>query len=117
MRHLGTAAAIIGLYLTGMRPQEAAGPAVRVLPRPRARPRRQPRAAPDPQPPLQDVTDADGNHVRPAKSANSLDLHGPVVGAIRVLERTVPAGDSSSAPPATTSRPGRRYTGALKTKP
>lgn len=112
MRHLGTAAAIVCLYLTGMRPQEVqnlrAG------------------CCPDPEPAPDDtagrhlirsrhfktVTDADGHHV----SAGELrDVPWvaitPVVNAIRVLEQMVPAGELLFS----AAHHGGQHTGVLKT--
>ena len=94
MRHLGTAAAVICLYLTGMRPQEVQGLRAGCCP------------DPDPEPGpdgdirrhlirgrhYKNVTDADGNHVSAGEDREvpwvAID---PVVRAIRVLERIVPA--------------------------
>ncbi|MFJ5779896.1 integrase [Streptomyces sp. NPDC093094] len=94
MRHLGTAAAIICLYLTGMRTQE-----VQSL---------RSGCCPDPAPGddgtpgrhlirshhFKNVTDEDGNHVS-AGEERSVPWVAitPVVHAIRVLERMVPPGE------------------------
>ncbi|MER7672292.1 hypothetical protein ABTY61_28060 [Kitasatospora sp. NPDC096128] len=94
MRHLGTAAAVICLYLTGMRPQE-----VQSL---------RSGCCPDPQPApdgalgrhlirshhFKNVTDSDGNHLS-AGEIRALPWVAitPVVNAIRVLERIVPEGE------------------------
>lgn len=94
MRHLGTAAVVICLYLTGMRPQEVQG--LRTG------------CCPDPEPDTQgsasrhlirsqhykNVVDDDGNHIS-AGEARDLPWVAitPVVHAIRVLERMVPNGE------------------------
>ncbi|MGW0545693.1 integrase [Streptomyces altiplanensis] len=94
MRHLGTAAMIICLYLTGMRPQE-----VRAL---------RSGCCPDPEPGadgtpgrhlirghhFKNVTDDDGNHVSAGEEREVPWVAiTPVVRAIRVLERMVPQGE------------------------
>ncbi|MFC5668446.1 integrase [Kitasatospora misakiensis] len=94
MRHLGTAAAIICLYLTGMRPQE-----VQSL---------RSGCCPDPEPDsdghrgrhlirshhYKNVTDDDGNHVSAGEErAVPWVAITPVVHAVRVLERIVPDGE------------------------
>ncbi|MFD0328232.1 hypothetical protein ACFQZC_08425 [Streptacidiphilus monticola] len=94
MRHLGTAAAIICLYLTGMRPQEVLG--------------MRSGCCPDPEPDensvvgrhlirsrhYKPVTDEDGNHLS-AGTEREIPWVAitPVVHAIRVLERMVPDGE------------------------
>ncbi|MGW0856966.1 integrase [Streptomyces sp. NPDC002690] len=94
MRTLGTAAMIIVLYLTGMRPQE-----VRTL---------RSGCCPDPAPEAdvtsgrhlihgrhyKNVTDEDGNHVSAGEEREVPWVAiSPVVHAIRVLERIVPEGE------------------------
>lgn len=94
MRHLGTAAAIICLYLTGMRGQEVQ--ALRVG------------CCPDPEPAAEgtsgrhlirshhfkNVTDDDGNHISAGEEREVPWVAiTPVVNAIRVLERMVPEGE------------------------
>ncbi|WP_328778116.1 hypothetical protein OHT68_01605 [Streptomyces canus] len=93
MRHLGTAATIIVLYLTGMRPQEVQG--------------LRSGCCPDPEPAAgsegrhlihsrhyKNVTDDDGNHIS-AGEVRQVPWVAitPVVHAIRVLERMVPDGE------------------------
>jgi hypothetical protein len=94
MRHLGTAAMIICLYLTGMRPQEVQGLRSGCCP--------DPDSGPDDTagPHLirghhyKNVTDEDGNHLS-AGEERELPWVAitPVVHAIRVLERIVPDGE------------------------
>jgi len=94
MRHLGTAAAIICLYLTGMRPQEVRG--------------LRSGCCPEPEPAAdgtagrhlirshryKNVTDEDGNHVSAGEEREVPWVAiTPVVRAIRVLERIVPDGE------------------------
>ncbi|WP_426570573.1 integrase [Streptomyces canus] len=94
MRHLGTAAMIICLYLTGMRPQEVQG--------------LRSGCCPDPEPAAdgtvgrhlirsrhyKNVIDDDGNHVSEGEEREVPWVAiTPVVQAIRVLERMVPAGE------------------------
>jgi integrase len=94
MRHLGTAAMIICLYLTGMRPQEVQG--------------LRSGCCPDPEPAAdgtigrhlirgyhyKNVTDDDGNHISAGEDREVPSVAiTPVVHAIRVLERIVPAGE------------------------
>ncbi|WP_235034570.1 integrase [Streptomyces sp. SLBN-115] len=94
MRHLGTAAMIIILYLTGMRPQEAQGLRSGCCPDP------EPAADGSPGRHLirshhfKNVTDDDGHHVSAgAEREIPWVAITPVVHAIRVLERFVPAGE------------------------
>ncbi|MCT9111432.1 site-specific integrase [Streptomyces mirabilis] len=94
MRHLGTAAMIIILYLTGMRPQEAQGLRSGCCPDP------EPAADSSPSRHLirshhfKNVTDDDGHHVSAgAEREVPWVAITPVVHAIRVLERFVPAGE------------------------
>ncbi|MFE2733278.1 integrase [Streptomyces sp. NPDC059349] len=94
MRHLGTAAVIICLYLTGMRPQEVQG--------------LRSGCCPDPEPAsdgtpgrhlirghhYKNVTDEDGNHISAGEERKVPWVAiTPVVHAIRVLERMVPPGE------------------------
>ncbi|MCZ4100929.1 integrase [Streptomyces sp. H39-C1] len=94
MRHLGTAATIICLYLTGMRPQEVQG--------------LRSGCCPDPEPApdgtrgrhlirsrhYKNVTDHDGNLISAgAEREVPWVAISPVVHAIRVLERMVPPGE------------------------
>ncbi|MFJ8348226.1 integrase [Streptomyces sp. NPDC094153] len=94
MRHLGTAAMIICLYLTGMRPQEVQGLRSGCCPDP------EPAADGTPGRHLirshhfKDVTDDDGNHVSAGEEREVPWVAiTPVVRAIRVLERIVPDGE------------------------
>ncbi|WP_414079835.1 integrase [Streptomyces sp. CL7] len=94
MRHLGTAAVIICLYLTGMRPQEVQGLRSGCCPDP------QPTADGNPGQHLirshhyKNVTDDDGNHVSAGEEREVPWVAiTPVVRAIRVLERIVPDGE------------------------
>lgn len=94
MKHLGAAAMIICLYLTGMRPQEVQG--------------LRSGCCPDPEPGqngapgrhlirsrhFKNVTDEDGNHVSEGEEREVPWVAiTPVVHAIRVLERIVPEGE------------------------
>jgi hypothetical protein len=115
MRHLGTAAAIICLYLTGMRPQEVQGLRSGCCP--------DPEPGPDGTPGrhlirgrhYKNATDADGNHVSAGEDREvpwvAIDL---VVRAIRVLERIVPDGELLLSASHHNFAFSRRYTGALK---
>ncbi|HEX8006500.1 MAG TPA: hypothetical protein VF482_08735, partial [Trebonia sp.] len=115
MRHLGTAAAVICLYLTGMRPQEAQGLRAGCCP--------DPEPGPDGTPGrhlirgrhYKNATDADGNHVSAGEEREvpwvAID---PVVRAVRVLESVVPAGELLLSATHHNFAFGRRYTGALK---
>ncbi|MGW1277262.1 integrase [Streptomyces tsukubensis] len=100
MRHLGTAAAIICLYLTGMRPQEVQGLRSGCCPDP------EPAADGAPGQALirdlhlirshhyKNVRDKDGNHVSAGEVRETPWVAiSPVVRAIRVLERIVPEGE------------------------
>ncbi|WP_435877691.1 integrase [Streptomyces anulatus] len=93
MRHLGTAAAVICLYLTGMRPQEVQSLRSGCCPDPASstegagrhliRSRH-----------FKNVTDDDGNHVSAGEERKVPWVAiTPVVHAIRVLERMVPEGE------------------------
>ncbi|MEU0726213.1 integrase [Streptomyces sp. NPDC006140] len=94
MRHLGTAAMILCLYLTGMRLQEAQGLRSGCCP--------DPKLAPDGSPGrhlirshhYKNVTDDDGNHISAGEEREVPWVAiTPVVNAIRVLERIVPKGE------------------------
>lgn len=94
MKHLGTAAAIICLYLTGMRPQEVQGLRSGCCP--------EPESAADGTPGrhlirsqhYKNVTDDDGNHISAGEEREVPWVAiTPVVHAIRVLERMVPEGE------------------------
>lgn len=115
MRHLGTAAAVICLYLTGMRPQEVQGLVSGCCPDPEPGPdgasgRHLIRGRH-----YKSVTDADGNHVSAGEEREipwvAID---PVVRAVRVLETIVPAGELLLGATHHSFASGRRYTGALK---
>jgi hypothetical protein len=93
MRHLGTASFIVCAYLTGMRPGEILGLRTGCCP--------DPVPGPDGQPgrhlirghEYKTATDEDGNHQsRGAEREAPWVAITPVVNAIRVLERMVPAG-------------------------
>jgi hypothetical protein len=117
MQHLGTAAAIVIVYLTGMRPQEAQ--ALRSG------------CCPDPEPAddgtpgrhlirsrhFKNVLDEDGNHAS-AGEVREVPWVAitPVVRAIRVLERMVPEGELLlSAAHHDVHRPGgRQFQGAIR---
>ncbi|MGY5072348.1 integrase [Streptomyces griseus] len=94
MRHLGTAAAITCLYLTGMRPQEVQNLRSGCCPDP------EPAADGAPGQTLirsdhyKNVRDKDGNHVSAGEVRETPWVAiSPVVHAIRVLERIVPEGE------------------------
>ncbi|MFG3048163.1 integrase [Streptomyces sp. NPDC048241] len=94
MRHLGTAAVIICLYLTGMRPQEVQGLRSGCCPDP------EPAADGTPGRHLirshhyKNVTDDDGNHISAGEEREVPWVAiTPVVHSIRVLERMVPPGE------------------------
>uniref|UniRef100_UPI003F496411 hypothetical protein n=1 Tax=Amycolatopsis sp. CA-096443 TaxID=3239919 RepID=UPI003F496411 len=111
MRHLSTAAAVLCLYLTGMRPQEVQALRSGCCPEPdevtgrhliRNHPEQAVEDEQDVNPPphlirgrhYKNVTDDDGNHVS-AGEVREVPWVAitPVVHAIRVLERMVPAGE------------------------
>ncbi|MGW4101655.1 hypothetical protein [Streptomyces sp. NPDC004976] len=104
VRHLATAAAIVILYLTGMRPQEAQSLRSGCCP--------DPEPNPDGSTPrhlirshhYKNVRDSDGHHVSAGEErAVPWVAITPVVNAIRVLERIVPEGELLlSVPPITT---------------
>ncbi|MER7671394.1 integrase [Kitasatospora sp. NPDC096128] len=94
MRHLGTAAVIICLYLTGMRPQEVQGLRSGCCP--------DPEAGPDGirgrylihSRYYKDAKDSDGNYLSAGQEREvPWTAIAPVVRAIRVLERIVPDGE------------------------
>ncbi|MEV6994558.1 integrase [Streptomyces sp. NPDC093228] len=115
MRHLGTAATIILLYLTGMRPQEVQG--------------LRSGCCPDPEPAddgtkgrhlihshhYKNVTDDDGNHIS-AGEVRQVPWVAitPVVHAIRVLERIVPEGELLLSAAHQAFRSSHSSTGALR---
>lgn len=94
VRHLATAAAIVILYLTGMRPQEAQSLRSGCCPDPEpnedgSTPRHLIRAHH-----YKNVRDSDGHHVSAGEErAVPWVAITPVVNAIRVLERIVPKGE------------------------
>ncbi|MFD3627301.1 integrase [Streptomyces sp. NPDC058698] len=94
MRHLGTAAIIICLYLTGMRPQEVQGLRSGCCPEPEpdadgTRGRHLIRSRH-----YKNVTDADGNLISAGEEREVPWVAiSPVVHSIRVLERMVPPGE------------------------
>jgi hypothetical protein len=118
MRHLGTAAAVICLYLTGMRPQELQGLRSGCCPDPAPGPDGAARRHLIRGRHYKNVTDADGNHVSAGEDREVPWVAiGPVVRAIRVLERIVPAGELLlSATHHTFGIQHRRYAGALRNK-
>jgi integrase len=94
MRQLGTAAAIICLYLTGMRPQEVQGLRSGCCPDPEPGPDGTARRHLIRSRHYKNVTDADGNHVSAGEDRGVPWVAiAPVVRAIRVLERIVPPGE------------------------
>ncbi|MFH9944793.1 integrase [Streptomyces murinus] len=115
MRHLGTAAAIVCLYLTGMRPQEVQGLRSGCCPDP------EPAADGTPGRHLirsqhfKNVTDGDGNHVSAGEErAVPWTAIAPVVRSIRVLERMVPIGELLLSSAHHDIPYQRNYHGALK---
>lgn len=115
MRHLGTAATIICLYLTGMRGQEVQG--LRAG------------CCPDPEPAadgasgrhlirshhFKNVTDDDGNHISAGEErAVPWVAITPVVHAVRVLERMVPEGELLLSAAHHDFASQRSYHGAIK---
>ncbi|MER5357064.1 integrase [Streptomyces sp. NPDC002785] len=94
MKHLGTAAMIICLYLTGMRPQEAQGLRSGCCPDPEPGPNGAPGRHLIRSRHFKNVTDDDGNHVSEGEEREVPWVAiTPVVHAIRVLERIVPEGE------------------------
>ncbi|MFD9332934.1 integrase [Streptomyces sp. NPDC060028] len=115
MRQLGTAAVIICLYLTGMRPQEVQGLQSGCCP--------DPELAADGTPGrhlirghhYKNVTDDDGNHISAGEEREVPWVAiTPVVHAIRVLERMVPAGGLLLSAAHHDFAGQRRFHGALK---
>ncbi|PJT45764.1 integrase [Streptomyces albidoflavus] len=110
MRHLATAAMIICLYLTGMRPQEVQGLRSGCCPDPEEGGRHLIRSHH-----YKNVTDDDGNHVSGgAEREVPWVAITPVVHAIRVLERIVPAGALLFDATHHDFARGRKMRGALK---
>ncbi|MFJ9583399.1 integrase [Streptomyces acidicola] len=94
MRHLGTAAMIICLYLTGMRVQEVQGLRSGCCPHPEPAPDGSPRRHLIRSHHYKNVTDDDGNHVSAGEEREVPWVAiTPVVNAIRVLEQIVPKGE------------------------
>ncbi|MFC9636322.1 integrase [Streptomyces mirabilis] len=94
MRHLGTPAAIICLYLTGMRPQEVQGLRSGCCPDPEPRHDGTPGRHLIRSRHYKNVTNDDGHHVSAgAYRKVPWVAIAPVVHAIRVLERIVPDGE------------------------
>lgn len=94
MRHLGTAAMIICLYLTGMRPQEVQGLRSSCCPDPGPEPDGSPGRHLIRGHHYKNVTDGDGRHISAgAEREVPWVAITPVVNAIRVLERMVPDGE------------------------
>jgi hypothetical protein len=118
MRHLGTAAAVICLYLTGMRPQEMQGLRSGCCPDPGPGPGGTAQRHLIRSRHYKNVTDADGNHVSAGEDREVPWVAiAPVVRAIRVLESIVPAGELLlSAACHTFGIQHRPHAGALKGK-
>ena len=116
MRHLGTAAAVICLYLTGMRAQEVQGLRSGCCPDPGPGPGGIPGRHLIRSRHYKNVTDADGNHVSAGEDREVPWVAiAPVVRAIRVLERIVPPGELLlSVTHHTFGIQHRRRVGALK---
>ncbi|MFJ8510417.1 integrase [Streptomyces avermitilis] len=94
MRHLGTAAAIICLYLTGMRPQEVQGLRAGCCPEPEPAADGTPRRHLIHSHHYKNVTDDEGSHISAGEVRDVPWVAiTPVVHAIRVLERMVPEGE------------------------
>lgn len=94
MRHLGTAAMIVCLYLTGMRPQEAQGLRSGCCPDPEPSPDGSPGRHLIRSRHFKNVTDDDGNHVSEGEDREVPWVAiTPVVRSIRMLERIVPPGE------------------------
>ncbi|MGW9713537.1 integrase [Streptomyces albidoflavus] len=113
MRHLGTAATIILLYLTGMRPQEVQGLRAGCCPDPAADGTERRHLIHSHH--YKNVTDDDGNHVS-AGEVRQVPWVAitPVVHAIRVLERIVPEGELLLGAAHHSFRSSHSYVGALK---
>jgi integrase len=116
MRHLGTAAAVICLYLTGMRAQEVQGLRSGCCPDPGPGPGGAPGRHLIRSRHYKNVTDSDGNHVSAGEERQVPWVAiAPVVRAIRVLERIVPPGELLlSVTHQTFGIQHRRRAGALK---
>lgn len=94
MRHLGTAAAVICLYLTGMRPQEVQALRSGCCPDPEPRRDGSPGRHLIRSRHYKNVTADDGHHVSAGEDRKVPWVAiAPVVNAIRVLERIVPDGE------------------------
>ncbi|MGP3636158.1 integrase [Streptomyces sp. 24-1644] len=94
MRHLGTAATIICLYLTGMRPQEIQSLRSGCCPDPGRSPDGSPGRHLIRSRHYKNVADEDGNYISGGEERNVPWVAiTPVVHAIRVLERMVPKGE------------------------
>jgi integrase len=116
MRQLGTAAAVICLYLTGMRAQEVQSLRTGCCPDPGPGPDGSPGRHLIRSRHYKNVTDADGNHVSAGEDREVPWVAiAPVVRAIRVLERFVPPGELLlSVTHHTFGIQHRRRVGALK---
>lgn len=94
MRHLATAAMIVCLYLTGMRPQEVQSLRAGCCPDPEPDPGGTPGRHLIRSRHFKNITDHEGRHVSAgAQRAVPWVAIAPVVRAIRVLERMVPDGE------------------------
>ncbi|MFF0431502.1 integrase [Streptomyces sp. NPDC004327] len=110
MRHLSTAALIVCLYLTGMRPQEVQGLRSGCCPDPEDGGRHLIRSRH-----YKNVTDDDGQHVSAGEERDVPWVAiTPVVHAIRVLERMVPEGELLFSSTHLDFVRGRQFSGALK---
>lgn len=115
MRHLGTAALIVCLYLTGMRPQEVQGLRSGCCPDPDPADSTSPRRHLIRSTHYKNVTDHEGNHVSAGEERDVPWVAiTPVVHAIRVLERIVPDGELLLSAAHHDFSHSRRYRGALK---
>ncbi|MEU8712789.1 integrase [Streptomyces sp. NPDC048663] len=113
MRHLGTAAMIIVLYLTGMRPQEVQGLRSGCCPEPDAGETGGPYLIRGHH--YKNVIDSDGRHISAGEErAVPWVAITPVVRAIRVLERIVPEGELLFSAAHHDFSRQRRISGALK---
>ncbi|MFI8834849.1 integrase [Streptomyces afghaniensis] len=94
MKHLGTAAMIIILYLTGMRPQEAQGLRSGCCPDPAPRPDGTPGRHLIRSHHYKEVTNDNGHHISAGVEREVPWVAiAPVVRSIRILERIVPEGE------------------------
>ncbi|MFF7359116.1 hypothetical protein ACFZA1_42010 [Streptomyces filipinensis] len=110
MRHLSTAAMIVCLYVTGMRPQEVQGLRSGCCPDPEDGGRHLIRSRH-----YKNVTDDDGQHVSAGEERDVPWVAiTPVVRAIRVLERMVPEGELLFSSAHHDFVRGRQFNGALK---